>query len=117
MGVDLTILPQSYGTADRIVCFDSLMFYRQRELWDAIDRSGDEVDVTLKVVCHHARTEDGETCFGEITKNPYGSALTLINAGRLSEIISEHELTGKNVWINAALKAMPANHPIILYWH
>lgn len=117
MGLDLTIMPQSYGYHDRIVCFDSLQFERQRELWNAIQKSGDEVDVTIPVTCHFARTDGGETCFGEITDNPYGSRLTLMNAERLSEVISDHELIGKNVWINAALKAMKPNHPVVLYWH
>jgi hypothetical protein len=117
MGVDLTIMPQSYAFGERIICNDALMLERQNELWAAIETSGDEVDVTLPVTCHFARTKDGETCYGEVSESPYGNKLTLMSAGRLSEVLSAHQMIGKNVWILAALKSMKPNLPIILYWH
>lgn len=117
MGVDLTIMPQSFTFYDEIYCLDCMQFDRQKELWKPIEASGDAVEVIMPVHCHFAKNEGGETCFGGLVENAYGEPLTLMSARQLSEIISKHELHEKNVWINAALKAMKPNKPIILYWH
>lgn len=118
MGVDLTILPQDWKAVNGDVHANSVLsFSRDRVLWDAIHRSGIEVDVGGPVVCHLARADDGEYIYGTITENPYGSLLTRCLAGELSDVVEKHDMIGSNIWILAALKAMNPDRVIVMYWH
>lgn len=116
MGVDLTLMPQSFGGPEHRYSFQALRMSRDRDIWRAIDQSGKETDVGCPVSCHFARTEDGETCYGAITETPYGTKLTFIPAGELSDIFAAHSPHGDNKWIFAAVAAMPRELPIFLYW-
>ena len=117
MGVDLTIMPQSYRFSERIVTQHAIQFERDWVIWKAFEKSGQEVPVGMPVTCHFARTADGETCYGEVTENPYGDPITSMTAGQMHDVLSTHKMHGSNVWIFAALGAMDRDLPVYLYWH
>ena len=117
MGVDLTIMPQSYRFDECIVTQHAIQFERDRTLFEAIEKSGQEVDAGMPVTCHFALTADGETCYGEVTENPYGTPITSMTAGQMHDVLSPHQMHGSNVWIFAALGAMHRDLHVYLYWH
>jgi len=90
---------------------------RDHGLWEAIEESGIELELTRPTTCHFARTKSGKACFGEVSENPYGSPLTWCFAGQLYDVLSASGLDGDNVWVAAALKAMNPSKVIVLYWH
>jgi hypothetical protein len=118
MGVDLTILPESWRSAGgHILAYNALHLDRNNDLFRAIGDAGIEVDVDRPVTCHFARNKDGDTCFGEVDKNPYGGKLTTVKAYDLHRVMSAFAMTGNNMWIFAAVGAMPHNMSIVMYWH
>ncbi len=116
MGVDLTLLPESFGGDERPYSFHALRLDRDRELWREIEQSGLEIAVGRPVTCHFARTPDGETCYGSIEETPYGTPLTKMMAGQIADIMSARPQSRNNQWILAALNAMPRDLPVYLYW-
>lgn len=117
MGVDLTLLPLL--SPDYWVSHDVIQTERRRELWDPIMAL--PVKPIPKVLTSYLSRDkiSGETCYGEMTEDPYGSQLTYTTAGDLYSV-REHEGVKDNeknraVW--AWLSQMPRDWPIVLYWH
>ena len=117
MGVDLTVMPVSWVSGDRLRAYSAMELDRHREMFRAIEAAGIETDVPGPVTCYRARNADGDTCFGEVRKGPYDTTLTTASAGDLHRVMSGFALTGNNKWIFAALGAMPPMARVVLYWH
>lgn len=117
MGVDLTLLPLL--SPDYWVSHDVIQVERRRELWDPIMELPQQA-IPCPLVCFLARREDdGETCYGPRTDDPYGAALSYTTAGDLGSL-RDHEGVRDNEKNRAAwawLSEMPPDWPIVLYWH
>lgn len=76
------------------------------------------VPVPKPVVCHVARTAEGETRFGGLSETPYGTPLAWLPAGKLASL---DDPSIRDCWRNraiwAALKELPEDWPVVLYWH
>lgn len=118
MGVGLTILPESWrSSGGQIMAYSAMELDRDRCLFKAIENAGIEVGVSMPVTCHFARTADGDPCFGEVERGPYGTRLTTVKAHELHRVMSAFEMNGNNRWIFAAIGAMPKDKTIVMYWH
>ena len=116
MGVDLKLFPITFR--ESWSAFDSLDVERRRELWDDIVELP-SLEIPKPVYCTEGRDDHGEPCHGEVTESPYGARLRWVNAGDLLTL-KDHEAVRDN-WRNRAVWAylaeMPADWPIVLYWH
>lgn len=116
MGVDLTLMPESFNLGGQPYSHHLIEMNRDRVLWSAIETAGIERSVG-SVICFKGPREDGEHTYGEATENPYGTPITYVQAGELADLLSKHKVYGANVWIHAALRSMPRALPVYLYWH
>lgn len=117
MGVDLTIMPVDYVLGERILAYSALELDRDRQLFNAIEAAGIEVDVTGPVTCYRALDADGNSCFGDVLVGPYGTILTTVSAGDLHRVMSAFAISGSSRWIFSALGAMQPEARIVMYWH
>ena len=113
MGVDLTIMPESFDDTS----FHLLHLERDRSLWGAIEAAKIEHRADKPVRCFVARGSDGDPAYGELETTPYGDPLTWARAEDLRNVMSGGEIWGNSAWIYAALQAMKPDHKIYLYWH
>lgn len=116
MGVDLTLMPESFNLDGEPYSHHLLEMTRDRELWKAIEEAGIERSAG-SVTCFKGTREDGENRYGEVTKTPYDTPITYAQAGELADLFSQNKMYGSNVWIHAALKSMPRALPVYLFWH
>ena len=117
MGVDLRLLPllsKDFWCAHEVWSCE-----RRRDLWDEVLKLPQQ-PIPEKLSCYLARHPiDGETCYGDIEEDPYGCRPHYTTAGDLLTLKDNHEVRDnwKNRAIWAALGEMPADWPIVLYWH
>lgn len=116
MGVDLTLLPL---LSKKFWCAHSKIdLERRRELWGPVAALPQQ-PIPEKLGCYLARNAAGETCYGDIDDDPYGSFLQYTTAGALMTL-RDHKSVQDN-WVNKAIWAylaeMPDDWPIVLYWH
>ena len=116
MGVDLNLLPlisKDYWAAHSI-----LVLERRRGLWPLVEGLASK-PIPQPLYGHYGRDANGETRYGTVDVDPYGSPLRYTTAGELMKIV-EHESVQDN-WLNQAVWAylarMPMDWPIVLYWH
>ncbi len=112
MGVDLSLMPENYAG----VSFNLLEMERSRDIWAAIQGSKKEFPCG-PIRCFGAYIGDGNQGYGDLRSTPYGDPLTAILAGDLADILFDAELRGNNIWIAAAVIAMPRDKRIFLLWH
>jgi hypothetical protein len=115
MGVDLTLMPLL--SPDFWVAHDLIRVERRPELWSHIEALPQQ-EIPKPVGCYVARSEDGETCYGDLEDTPYGDKMKWTTAGDLLTL-KDHAAVQDN-WMNRAvwayLAAMPPEWPIVLYW-
>lgn len=116
MGVDLKLLPLI--GADYWAAHDMIEIERRRELWPAIEALP-QANIPKPLSCFLARSEGGDHCYGEAETTPYGDRMKYTTAGDLLTLkdlpaVNDH-WRNKAVW--AYLAQMPAQWPIVLYWH
>jgi hypothetical protein len=116
MGVDLTLLPLM--SPDFWCSHDVIEVERRRELWPEIEKL-EQHHAPGPLRCFLARDKDGETCYGNVKKTPYGDRLMWTTPRRLLTL-KDHEAVQDN-WRNRAvwsyLASMPPEWPVVLYWH
>lgn len=117
MGVDLTLMPllgkQSW------VAHDMIRVCRRGELWEPIAALPTKT-IPQPLHCYVARHNiDGKTCYGPVEFDPYGERLTYTTTTDLFTV-KDHGAVQDN-WQNRAvwayLEQMPADWPVVLYWH
>ncbi|MEQ8823860.1 MAG: hypothetical protein RIC14_05755 [Filomicrobium sp.] len=115
MGVDLTLMPLLQRGGN--VSHELLLLERRSELWSEIEAI--QRPFGRDVTCFLSRGEDGEPRYGDLGETPYGDPLTFVTAGELLTL-QGHEAVKDN-WRNRGiwmlLSEMPADWPIVLYWH
>jgi hypothetical protein len=116
MGVDLQLLPllqPNYWAAH-----DLIRVGQDTDLFKQIEALP-QLGILAPVACYLARNKEDETVYGEIENSPYGLRLTFTRAADLLTL-KDHEAV-RTLWRNRAvwayLEQMPADWPIILYWH
>ena len=115
MGVDLNLLP--VNSKGSWFCFETITCERNRDLWAAIEMRG-EIPVGEDVWCHHAESVDGDTRYGPVRVTPYDTPLTWLPAGALADIMRDQGGYGwKHKAVAAFLAELPADWPVVLFWH
>lgn len=117
MGVDLRLLPLLNKNC--WVSHEILSVERRRDLWDEVLKLPQQ-PIPQRLSCFLARNPvDGETCYGDIESDPYGGRPHYTTAGDLATLKDNPEASdcAKNRAIWAYLSEMPADWPIVLYWH
>lgn len=125
MGVDLRLLPlgclhSTLGTSSWGYSHTVLDVPRRRELWESIDKLGPvAIPVGSDISSFVGRrvpdgAAEGETMYGRLDKDSYGTAYTWIKAGDLVVAFFEH-LPGHPV--TQYLAALPVDSLVILDWH
>lgn len=116
MGVDLTLMPliaPKYWAAH--TCID---LARSNDLWSKIQEIP-STPAAKPLTCYRARSEDGGTCYGDITETPYGEPITFVAAGELKKLRGHDDVIHN--WMNEAawayLHHLPNHWPVVLYWH
>lgn len=116
MGVDLTLLPLI--AKDFWCAHDILRIERRRELWESI-MALSSAPVPKPLGCYFAHTNESDTCYGDITEDPYGEKLRWTTPKALLTL-KDHEAVQddwKNIAVWTYLAQMPDEWPIVLYWH
>jgi hypothetical protein len=116
MGVDLTFLPllgKDFWAAHTMIQVE-----RRSELWPEI-QALQRLDIPKPLSCHLAYGEDGERRYGDTETDPYGDRLKWTTAGQLVTLAKRDGVTdnwtNRGVW--AYLSHLPADWPVVLYWH
>lgn len=123
MGLDLTLLP-AYSMTAGDMSLDILRLFEAGDLWDpieAIESSLVPVGFRSWLALHQSTgcRYDGERTFGETKTDAYGKRLRMVGAGDLVKL-AEHpawRAHPRNVAALAYLRALPADWPVVLYWH
>lgn len=116
MSVSLTLLP--ILGKDMWVAHTSFRLEDRSELWPIVSELP-TAHAPNGLTCHFARRPSGDHCYGHILSDPYGGPLQWVSAGALVSL-ADHPAV-KDVWKNRAawayLEQMPADWPVVLYWH
>lgn len=121
MGVDLTLLPHKYGPYSPDAptpwhtAYDRLSLTHNKDLLALVQELEDQ----------HSRPmpEDipvdwyGDDGLKRITQTPYGFPLRYVTAGQLATISPPDSTSDWNRGVWAFLARLPADTPVILYWH
>jgi hypothetical protein len=82
---------------------------------DALDAR----DVPRGFSCRLARTPDEHTVYGKCQEDSYGDPLKWVKAGDLAKLADHPQVTcwPRNKAAFAYVAALPADWPLVLYWH
>lgn len=125
MGLDLAVCPVKY--ADHLewwLGFERLSFHRDYDLFEQIDSNGrQEPDEPIEKVCNPQPLPEGvefewygDEGVRKETQDPYGSDLTFVRAFEFHKV----DVSKSHPWnkcIIDFLKSLPAQTPIVLWWH
>lgn len=96
---------------------DSRMF---RLLIDELNKNGFTVPKN-GVHCYCARDKSGETAYGAVTHDPYGSIIRGLNSHQIATVMAKFKDEYKDDWqfnsVFAFLQHIPAQNIIYLYFH
>jgi hypothetical protein len=116
MGVELKLMPLWRPGSD--LAHDMISIGKDYELFDAINRLPKK-ELEKPVWSYNAVLPDGENTYGLIEKDPYGERLTTVTSTDLLTLRNHHCVSDfwrtKAAW--AYIAEMPADWPIVLYWH
>lgn len=116
MGVELTLMPLWQPSSD--LAFDMIGLGKDYELFEAIDGLP-KTEIEKPVWGYRALSPDGNSTYGQMETDPYGKRLTTVTSTDLLSL-KDKPFIGDFWRVKAAwayLAQMPADWPIVLYWH
>lgn len=116
MGVDLQMLPlmsKDYWAAGEIIRIE-----QDYDLFELIETLSPLPIPKGSMRGHLSSGGRGDTCYGEMTTDPYGRPLTFVLAGHLKSLRDRAEV--QTSWKNRAvwnlISEYPDDWPFVLYW-
>lgn len=119
MGLDLTLIPlyekNAHFSSDVIKC------ERDSDLFEEIQHMEKSYGVLINddgINTFLGRDENDGNIYGKTTETPYGEKIKYLKAHLLHDIFQEQKFDyWRNKAIQAFLKELPNDLPILLYWH
>lgn len=128
MGMDLTLSPFRMGAQSwngMHLARQCLSLDRDYEIMAQIDKEQmGGYGKGAKAVCKPQRLPPGlkfwwyaDEGLKERRDDPYGSLLTYVEAGELAKVAMPPDASHWNKAVFAMMKALPADTPVVLWWH
>ena len=126
MGIDLTVCPVKWDNTTWWLLHERLGFNRNYELFAQMGMGGveDEDGNLLQSVFEDSPIPEGVRVewYGDEgieirTTNPYGEPLTFVRAKEFRKVKTDKTIGKWNLSIIKFLQGLPAETPVVLWWH
>jgi len=118
MGFDLTIYFGQITMGREILGTSKFLMDRDESLFKALGLTGAPLINIAKFAPMDALTFNAESGRVTVREDGYGAGLTYTTSPAFKDSIKEHiDLPGWNLRAIEFIQAIPANIPIVFYWH